>query len=248
MSHFLQILLISVLLATNFIYGSVETSFPSGCPRKVQEFQGQYQTQLNAWASSTEGKQFLSDEGIAVPQSFGDLSRSGFAIITKYQAWNATKQAQKDGAGSKLGGTLKPTLQAGLGLSDEQFEGNAEEVMHHVATALAAQKEKADREQEAQRKLAEEQLEKEKALRDVDASQRQIDVIAREAEQHQRDKEVIEVQHMALRVHAADAGVDVGAIEQAIKERLERMQEENALSTAFLRIFLYKNTARILDL
>lgn len=229
----------SFLFATTLVQEvcAAAVPFPVGNPTNIPQFKA-YKSLLDTWAKTEEGKEFFADNKeiflTGVPSNLPEFKAS--KIGDKYVAWKEAKQAEKEGAGSKLGGNLKPVLMAELGLQDKHFEGNAEDVMDHVAKAAREQREKAEKAEEFQKRALEEAAHKERVLAELGKKQQAAVKLEREAEERQAEREVLEARHLGLQQRAAAAGMDVGAAEQEIEQqilaKLEKMREANALANA----------------
>ena len=237
--RFFHIFLGSFLFATIFIQVAYPAAvpFPAGNPLSVPQFKV-YKAALDAWAATEEGKEFFADNKeiflTGVPSSLPEFKAS--KIGDKYAAWKEAKQAEKEGAGSKLGGNLKPVLKAELGLDDVHFEGSAEDVMQNVALAARKKRELAEKAEEFQKKAEEGEHQKALIAKQLGQKQQEAVKLEREAEERRVEKEVLEARHLGLKQRAAEAGMDVGLAEEEIERqiiaKLERMREANALANA----------------
>ena len=191
-----------------------------------------YNRTLTEWLQThEEGKAFIAS-GYTFPQNMHEFQRGGNKPLEAYRSFYTMRQARSSGASDQLGSTLRPLLQSSLGLADEHFAGPADQVMGHVASALGAQRQVADRAHDTQRRLAEEQVTAGSARRDADLQREAKAHLEREAETQRAAQEALETRHLLLQQRAHDAGIDVGTIEREITERLEKLRERDAMGSA----------------
>ena len=204
------------------------SNFTNPEPRGLAQLLG-YNAAIKAWLEKhEEGREFI--KRYTFPATVDAYKKN--KPLEEYRRFYEQRQARSSGASDQLGSTLRPLLQSSLGLADEHFAGPADQVMGHVASALGAQRQVADRVHDAQRRLVEEQVAAERARRDADLQQQQRARLEREAGVRQEEQTALETRHLMLQQRAHDAGIDVAAIGRDIEERLERMRERDAMGSA----------------
>lgn len=193
-------------------YGSVESADPSNftavLPRNKPTLDT-YNDQLRRWLQTHKiGQDFLASH-YKFPIGMDEF-KTGNKPLEKYAAFYTAQKAKEAGATDQSSSALAPYLQAAgvdMSLKGAAF---ANEAGKKLTAVLASAERTRQAEEEA-------------------AHQREA------AEKEARAKEVLAVQHDALRVRAVKAGVndsEIEALEKSIEERLEAMRERDALGTA----------------